>query len=81
MKNEPFKKSIMKVMETTSSSVYFDVIRSKDENPAITLGPHIEDGSHASIPFYTSLNVHDNILHNYLMDSGASHNVMPKVVM
>jgi ribonuclease HI len=32
-------------------------------------------------PFYISLNVHDKILHNCLMDSGASHNVMPKVVM
>jgi hypothetical protein len=35
----------------------------------------------ASHPFYISLNVHDKILHNYLMDSGSSHNVMPKVVM
>jgi hypothetical protein len=43
--------------------------------------PHIEDGSDDSPPFYISLNVHDDILHNYLMDSGASHNVMPKVVM
>jgi hypothetical protein len=45
------------------------------------VGPHIEDGSDASPPFYISLNVHDKILHNCLMDSGASHNVMPKVVM
>jgi hypothetical protein len=35
----------------------------------------------ASPPLYISLNVHDKILHNCLMDSGASHNVMPKVVM
>jgi hypothetical protein len=31
--------------------------------------------------FYISLNVHDNILHNFLMDSSASHTVIPKVVM
>jgi hypothetical protein len=43
--------------------------------------PHIEYGFDASPPFYISLNVHDKILHNFLMDSGASHNVMPKVVM
>jgi hypothetical protein len=43
--------------------------------------PHIEDGSDASPPFYISLNVHDKILHNCLMDSGSSCNVMPKVVM
>jgi hypothetical protein len=45
------------------------------------VGPHIEDGSDASLPFYISLNFHDKIIHNCLMDSGASHNVMPKVVM
>jgi hypothetical protein len=81
LKNEPFKKSIMKVLQPTPSSVSSDVISLQDENPAITVGPHIEDGSDASPPFYISLNVHDKILHNCLMDSGASHNVMPKVVM
>jgi hypothetical protein len=45
------------------------------------VGPHIEDGFDASPPFYIYLNFHDKILHNCLMDSGASHNVMPKVVM
>jgi hypothetical protein len=45
------------------------------------VGPHIKDVSDASPPFYISLIVHDKILHNFLMDSGASHKVMPKVVM
>jgi ribonuclease HI len=30
---------------------------------------------------YGSLNIHDKLLHNCLMDSGASHNLMPKAVM
>jgi hypothetical protein len=81
LKNEPFKKSIMKVLQPTPSSVSFDVISLQDENPAITVGPHIEYGSDASPSFYISLNVHDKILHNFLMDSRASNNVMPKVVM
>jgi hypothetical protein len=51
------------------------------ENHAITVGPHIEDRSDASPPFYISLNIHEKILHNFLMDSGASNNVMPKVVI
>ena len=59
----------------------YDVINLQDENPTITVGPHIEDGYDSSPPFYISLNVYDKILHNYLMESGASHNVMPKVVM
>jgi hypothetical protein len=41
----------------------------------------VEDRDDSSPPFYTSLNIHDKVLHNCLMDSGASHNLMPKVVM
>jgi hypothetical protein len=32
-------------------------------------------------PFYVSLKIHDMTLHNAMLDSGASHNLMPKVVM
>ena len=32
-------------------------------------------------PFYVSLNIHEKVLHNCLLDSGSSHNLMPKVVM
>ena len=35
----------------------------------------------ALAPFYINLNIHDLILHNTMLDSGASHNLMPKVVM
>ena len=34
-----------------------------------------------SPPFYVSLNVHDIILHNSVLDFGASHNLMPRVVV
>ena len=68
MKNEPFKKSIMKVLQPTPSIVSSDVISLQNENPTITVGPHIEDRYDASPPFYISLNVHDKILHNCLMD-------------
>jgi hypothetical protein len=81
MKNESFKKSILKVLQPPASIISSDTINLEDENPSITVGPHIEDISDASPPFYISLNIHEKILHNFLMDSGASHNVMPKVVM
>ena len=45
------------------------------------LGPLIEDRDDSSPPFYTSLNIHDKVLHNCLMDLGASQNLMPKSVM
>jgi hypothetical protein len=71
----------MKVLQPPIYVVTSDVIILQDGNPAIIVGPHIEDGFDASPPFYISLNVHDKILHNCLVDSGASHNVMPQVVM
>jgi hypothetical protein len=81
LKNEPFKNSIMKVFKSPVSVMTSDVINLEDENPTITVGTHIEDGSDASPFFYISLNAHDKILHNFLMESGASHNFMLKVVM
>ena len=81
MKNEPFKKSIMKVLQPTTSIISSDVISLQDENSTITVGLHIEYGYDASPPFYIYLNVHDKILHNFIMDSRASRNLMIKVFM
>jgi ribonuclease HI len=53
----------------------------QDEKPTFVLGPMVEDRDDSSPPFYTSLNIHDKVLHNCLMDSGDSHNLMPKIVM
>ena len=41
-------------------------------------GKHQEGGVP---PFYISLIVHDQILHNAMLESGASHNLMPKAIM
>ena len=41
----------------------------------------IENLKDSCPPFYISLNIHDKVLHNCLLDSGASHNLMPKDVM
>jgi ribonuclease HI len=81
MKTDPFRKTVLKALQSPAQVTSSDTINLEDENPAITIGPHIEDITDTSPPFYISLNVHDKILHNCLMDSGASHNVMPKVVM
>jgi hypothetical protein len=58
-----------------------DSVNLQDEKPSVILGPMVEDRDDSSPPFYTSLNIHDKVLHNCLMDSGASHNLMPKTVM
>lgn len=43
--------------------------------------PQIENNKDYVAPFYITLNVHDHLLHNYMLDSGASHNLMPKIIM
>ena len=81
IKNENFKRSLSKLLLSKSPQPTSDSVNLQDEKPAIILGPMVEDKDDSSPPFYTSLNIHDKVLHNCLMDSGASHNLMPKIVM
>jgi hypothetical protein len=81
MKIDPFRKLVLKSLQSPANVNFSYTINIEYENPTIIIGPCIEDRSDASPPFYISLNIHEKILHNCLMDSGASHNVMPKVVM
>jgi ribonuclease HI/uncharacterized small protein (DUF1192 family) len=81
IKHEGFKKRFSELLQSESTSLPTDSINFQDEKPAVILGPMIEDRDDSSPPFYTSLNIHDKVLHNCLMDSGASHNLMPKIVM
>jgi hypothetical protein len=58
-----------------------DVINLEDDKPNIIFGLHFEGARDTVAPFYITLNVHDRLLHNCMLDSGASHNVMPKAIM
>ena len=59
-----------------------DTLELRDDAPTIFLGPRIEDMDEEDVPpFYVSLYIHDMILHNAMLDSGASHNLMPRVVV
>lgn len=81
IKHGEFKKRFSDLLKSEATSPSIDFISLQDERPAVVLGPMIEDRDDSSPPFYTSLNIHDKVLHNCLMDSGASHNLMPKAVM
>jgi hypothetical protein len=81
VKNEDFKRSLSKLLQSESPQTSSDSVNLQDENPIVILGPMVEEKYDSSPPFYTSLNIHDKVLHNFLMDSGASHNLMPKIVM
>jgi hypothetical protein len=81
IKHGEFKKRFSDLLKSEATSPSTDFISLQDERPAVVLGPMVEDRDDSSPPFYTSLNIHDKVLHNCLMDSGASHNLMPKAIM
>jgi hypothetical protein len=80
-KNEDFKRSLSKLLMPKPLNHPSDSINLKDEKKTVILGPRVEDIDDSSPPFYTSLNIHDKVVHNCLKDSGASHNLMPKNAM
>ena len=48
------------------------------DSPTILFGPHVDESIDEDFPpFYISLNIHDVLLHNSMLDSGASHNLIP----
>jgi hypothetical protein len=61
----------------------FDTLNVKDDHPAILFSHQVEEtGDDGDIPpFYVDLKIHDMTLHNAMLDLGASHNLMPKVIM
>jgi hypothetical protein len=81
IKHGEFKKRFSDLLKSEASGLSTDYINLQDERPAVILGPMVEYIDDSSPPFYTSLNIHDKALHNFLMDSGASHNLVPKAVM
>jgi hypothetical protein len=81
VKNNDFKRYLSKMLQPELSSYSTDSFNLQYENPIVILGPSVEDRDDSSPAFYTSLKIRDKVFHNYLMDSGASHNLMPKTIM
>jgi hypothetical protein len=81
IKHDEFKRRFSDLLKSEASYPSTDFINLQDEKPTVVLGPMVEDRDDSSPSFYTSLNIHDKVLHNCLMDSGASHNLMPKAIM
>lgn len=80
IKHKNYKIQIVKELKIGDTSNFVNL---KDDHPAILFGPKVEEGVQDGDfpPFYVRLNVHDLILHNEMLDSSASHNLMPKVIM
>jgi hypothetical protein len=80
IKNTEYRGQIMKMLKMGET---YDTLNIHDDHPTFLFGPRVEaDNDNDEVPpFYISLNFHDMTLHNAMLDSGASHNLMPKVVM
>jgi len=76
-----YRKQIAKMTNFSDVESHADAINLEDYRPTIMFGPHIENAKDLVPPFYITLTMHDHLLHNYMLDSGASHNLIPKVIM
>jgi hypothetical protein len=68
---------------TVGSTTHSDTVNLTDDQPELLFGPEVDGQTDTGTitPFYISLNIHDLIFHNAMLDSGASHNMIPKAVM
>jgi hypothetical protein len=80
-KNMTYRKQIAKMIIFSDTEIHADTINLEDDNPTTMFGPHIENSKYPVAPFYITLTMHDHLLHNCMLDFGASHNSMPKVIM
>ena len=85
MKNPSYKNSVLKKIGSANNQPLFDTVNLQEEIPKIFIGSALaektENEASASPPFYITLTIHEQMIHNYLLDSGESHNLMPKAVM
>ena len=77
---EVYKSQVLKALNIHVDTATLNLT---DDKPELLFGPMIEGKYQEGVvpPFYVSLNIHDKILHNAMLDAGASHNLMPKVVI
>lgn len=58
-----------------------NTVNLQDDKPTIMFGPRVENSQEDVPPFYISLRIHNLFLHNDMLHSGASLNLMPKMIM
>lgn len=72
-----------RVLKALNVAENIDTVNLNDDQPELLFGPEVEGKPQEGgvPPFYINLNIHDRIIHNAMLDSSASHNLMPKIVM
>lgn len=80
MNKNMYRPQVMKALNNGENT---DFVSLNDDQCELLFGSEVEDKPQEEgvPPFYVSLNIHDKILHNAMLDSCASDNLMPKYVM
>lgn len=80
VKNSHYKSDIVKMLKFDPLS---DMVNVEDDQPELISGPAIDGQLEYSEvpPFYLCMTIHQCILHNSMLNSIASHNIMPKAIM
>ena len=73
------------MIKILKSNVVFEIsdsINVEDDSPTILFVLRMEPNDEDEIPpFYVTLKIHEQNLHNAMFDTRASHNLMPKEIM
>ena len=70
------------MLKSSDKSGFSDTISLQDDSPTILFSPRMEPNDEDEVPpFYVTLKIHEQNLHNSMIDSGASHNLTPKEIM
>lgn len=79
IKNETYKTQTNQTLNLAENE---DSVNLFDDQPELIFGLDVNGKplEGGIPPFYISLGIHDKILHNAMLDFGASHNLMPKSV-
>lgn len=80
-KNPSYKNQMSKWIQSSSVDAEGDIISRQDENHSVVFGPSSDMIDEIIPPFYVTLKAHDFLLYNCMLDSEASHNLMPKAIM
>ena len=76
-----YMKQIGNTLKLNNPNSQSDTINNVDESPEIELGHVVDEEMNYIPPFYITMCLHGNLIHNCMLDSGASHNLIPKVIM
>lgn len=58
-----------------------DSLNIQEDSPTFLFGPHAIQINKDVLPFYVVFNIHDMVLHNVMLNSGASHNLILNIVI